>query len=178
MKQQGFTLTETLVTTAIILIISNSGISTFQGLIQQSKAHSDFSELLLQIRTTRQFAITHAQNAVLCPTQDSTNCINDWKAAKLIFFDTNSNNKRDANEPIEQRFNAIGSSHAIIQYPKTQIRFNEQGVTHFYNGTLAYCLEDIVQGLVISRLGRIRIAHDINGDNIPDVNQDKTVSCL
>lgn len=178
MKQQGFTLTETLVTTAIIAIISSAGMDTFQGLIQKTRAHSDFSELLLQVRTARQYAITHSQQVVLCPSFDSTNCINNWKAPKLIFFDSNDNKKRDSSEAIERRFNAINSPNSVIKYSKTQIRFNEQGVTHFFNGTLAYCLDDLVQGLVISRLGRIRIAHDLNGDNIPDVSKDKTVSCL
>lgn len=178
MKQQGFTLIEVITTTVIVLIISSMSFDSMQGLVQQSKAHSDFSDLLLQVRTTRQYAITHSQNAVLCPSRDSTHCINDWKAPKLIFFDTNDNKLRDFNEPIERRFNAINSPNAKIKYPKTQIRFNEQGVTHFFNGTLAYCLEDIVRGLVISRVGRIRIAQDVNGDHIPDIDKDKSVSCL
>lgn len=178
MKQQGFTLTETLVTTAIILIISNSSISTFQGLLQQSRANAEFSELLLQVRTARQYAITHSQQTVLCPSNDSVNCVNDWKAPKLIFFDRNTNKKRDADEPIERRFKAILSSSTLVRYPKTQIRFSPQGVTHFYNGTLAYCDNETVRGLIISRLGRIRMAQDVNGDNIPDIDKDKSVSCL
>lgn len=178
MKQQGFTLIELIVTTVIIIIVSSFSIGSLQGLVQQSRANNDFSELLLQIRATRQYAITHSQNAVLCPTTDSTNCINDWKAAKIIFFDTNDNKLRDSNEPIERKFNALENLNAVIKYPKTQIRFNEHGVTHFFNGTLSYCMGETVHGLVISRLGRIRIAYDLNGDNIPDVNKDKTVSCL
>ena len=178
MKQQGFTLTETLTTAAIILIAVTSGTRTLQGVIQQSRANSEFSELILQVRTARQYAITHSQTVVLCPSFDSINCINDWKAPKQIFFDRNTNKKRDSNEPIERQFNAILSSDTLIKYPKTQIRFNAQGVTHFYNGTLAYCTNDIVRGLIISRLGRIRIARDVNGDTIPDIHKDKAVSCL
>lgn len=177
MKQQGFTLIELLAVMVILLILANYSISSLQGLLLHTQANSDISELLLQVRTTRQYAITNSQHAVLCPSHNTQDCVNDWKAAKVLFLDANNNKKRDSNEPIEKRFGKSLNANVKIKYPKSQIRFNEQGITHFFNGTLAYCLEEITYGLVISRLGRIRVAHDLNGDNIPDVSSNKTVSC-
>jgi type IV fimbrial biogenesis protein FimT len=177
MKQQGFTLIELITVTAIILIISSISMGSFRGLLHQSQANSDMSELLLQVRTTRQYAITYSQHAVLCPSHNQQDCVNDWKAPRMMFLDSNNNKKRDANEAIERRFNALLDSNILIKYPKTQIRFNDQGIANFYNGTLAYCSGDIVHGLVISRLGRIRVAHDLDGDHNPDVNSRTTVKC-
>jgi type IV fimbrial biogenesis protein FimT len=177
MKQQGFTLIELATSITIILIISSIGMGGLRGLLRQSQANSDIAELLLQVRSTRQYAITYSQHAVLCPSHNLKDCINDWKAPKMIFLDSNNNNKRDANETIERQFHAVLDSNIMIKYPKTQIRFNNQGVANFYNGTLAYCSEDIVYGLVISRLGRIRVAQDLDGDHNPDVNSSTTVKC-
>jgi type IV fimbrial biogenesis protein FimT len=145
--------------------------------LQQYQANSDISELLLQIRTTRQYAITYSQYAVLCPSHNKRNCVNDWKAEKMIFLDTNNNNIRDANEVIERQFNALLDNNIVVKYPKTQIRFNDQGIANFFNGTLAYCSGGIIHGLVISRLGRIRMAQDLDGDHNPDVNNNTAANC-
>ena len=177
MKQQGFTLTELITTMVILSILSIYSMGSLSGLLHSYQAHSDISELLLQIRTTRQYAITYSQYAVLCPSHNKQTCINDWKAEKMLFLDTNNNNKRDANEVIEHQFNALLDSNIEVKYPKTQIRFNDQGSANFFNGTLAYCSGDIIHGLVISRLGRIRMAQDLDGDHIPDVNRNTAVNC-
>lgn len=177
MKQQGFTLIELLISMVIVLILANYSISATRDLLLHTQAKSDISELLLQVRTARHYAIINSQHTVLCPSYNTLTCVNDWKAAKVLFLDINNNKKRDMNEPIERQFNSLLNPSIKIRYPKSQIRFNEQGITHFFNGTLSYCLDNIIYGLVISRLGRIRIAYDLDGDNIPDVNRNKTVSC-
>ena len=177
MKQQGFTLIELTTTMVIICIISSISMGDFRDLLHRSQANNDILELLLQVRATRQYAITYSQHAVFCPSHNQYDCISDWKAPKMIFIDSNNNKKRDANEPIEHRFKAILDSNILIKYPKTQIRFDSQGIANYYNGTLAYCFEDVIHGLVISRLGRIRIAQDLNGDHRPDVNSSTVVKC-
>lgn len=177
MKHQGFSLIELSTTMAIIVTISSLNTGSWREFLLRSQANSDISELLLQVRTTRQYAITYSQHAVLCPSYNQQDCINDWKAPRMIFLDSNNNKKRDTNETIEHRFQASLDSDTFIKYPKTQIRFDNQGMSHFYNGTLTYCLGYTVHGLVISRLGRIRIAQDLNGDNNPDVDRNTPVTC-
>lgn len=177
MKQSGFTLIELTSVTVIILIILSINIGDFRDLLHHSQSNSDMSELLLQVRTTRQYAITYSQHAVLCPSHNQQDCVNDWKAPRMVFLDSNNNKKRDLNEAIKHRSNAILDSNTLIKYPKTQIRFNNQGIANYYNGTLAYCSKYVVHGLVISRLGRIRIARDLDGDHNPDVNSRTAVKC-
>jgi Tfp pilus assembly protein FimT len=177
MKQSGFSLVELATTTAIILMIYSVCAGDIDYLLQKSQAHNDLSTLLQQVSAARQLAITYSQPAVLCPTRNQQDCINDWKAPKIIFIDSNNNKRRDSNEVIDRRFSAVINNNIRIRYPKTQIRFDKQGIANFYNGTLAYCFNDIIKGLVISRLGRIRIAQDLNGDHTPDVNSNTPVSC-
>lgn len=176
MKQQGFTLIELTIVLAIITLLFSLGSSSYRFLINQSRIQSDVSNLLMMLRMTREQAIINATTSVLCPSSDDKTCIRNWKLPLIQFHDTNKNKKRDNDEMILNRFDAF-SEDALINYPKTQVRFNEHGMANFYNGTFGYCLGDTVQGIVISRIGRIRFAQDLDGDHIPDVNPNTPVSC-
>lgn len=176
MKQQGFTLIELTIILAIATILFSLGSSSYRFLINQSRIQADVGNLLMMLRMTRQQAILQTTTSVLCPSSDDETCERDWKLPLIQFHDTNKNKKRDNDEVILNRLGAL-SEDALINYPKTQVRFNEHGMANFYNGTFGYCLGDTVQGIVISRIGRIRFAQDLDGDHIPDVNPNTPVSC-
>lgn len=177
MKQQGFTLVELIVACAIIAILASSMSSSFAFLIEQARVQKDVSRLLLMIQTTRQYSINHASTTVLCPSADKINCVRNWKLPLMLFVDSNLNKKRDSAESIIMSFDPFVEVDTLIDYPKTQIRFNDSGMANFYNGTLSYCLNQNIEGIVISRIGRIRFAQDLDGDHIPDVNRNTPVSC-
>jgi type IV fimbrial biogenesis protein FimT len=177
MKQQGFTLIELTIVLAIVIILFSLGSSSYRFLIIQSRIQSDVGNLLMMLRMTRQQAIIHTTTSVLCPSSDDTNCVRNWKLPLLQFHDINKNKKRDNDEVILNRFEAFSGDDVFINYPKTQVRFDEYGMANFYNGTFGYCLGDTVQGIVISRIGRIRFAQDLDGDHIPDVKPNTPVSC-
>ena len=177
MKQAGFTLIELILVLIIIMTIAVSTQSSFTHLIEKSRASSDTSRLLLILQTTRQYSINNSSTAVLCPTLDQIECMRNWNLPLMLFLDKNKNKKRDNNETIEGQFTSFLKSKALINYPKAQIRFNETGMANYYNGTLSYCLDQSIVGIIISRLGRIRFAQDLNGDHIPDVNSSTSVSC-
>jgi type IV fimbrial biogenesis protein FimT len=176
MKQQGFTLIELTVVLAIVTILFSLGSSSYRFLIIQSRIQSDVGNLLMMLRMTRQKAIINTTTSVLCPSSDDKTCVRNWKLPLIQFNDTNKNKKRDNGEVIQHRLEAL-SEDSFINYPKTQVRFDERGMANFYNGTFGYCLGDTVQGIVISRIGRIRFAQDLDGDHIPDVNPNTPVSC-
>lgn len=177
MKQQGITLTELIITLAIISILGTNISASFSSFLEQSQVDSDKSQLLLMLQTTRQSAVNHITTAVLCPSEDSLNCVNNWKLPTMIFHDRNNNKRRDLSEEILHQFDSFNDAEIAIKYPKTQIRFNRNGMANFYNGTLRYCLNKSIIGIVISRIGRIRFARDLNNDNIPDINKSTPVSC-
>ncbi len=177
MKQQGFTLIELIIVCTIIAITSQSINNSFASLVEQARVDKDRSRLLTMIQTTRLYSINHSSTSVLCPSEDQSNCIRNWKLPLILFIDDNKNKKRDEGEPILSRFEPFSADDISIKYPKSQIRFNEQGIANFYNGTLSYCLNQSVTGIVISRIGRIRFALDLDGDHIPDVNPNTPVSC-
>lgn len=177
MKQQGFTLIELSTVLAIVAILFSVSNASYRFLINQSRIQSDIGNLLMMLRMTRQQAIIHSTTSVLCPSSNDTTCVRNWKLPLIHFHDSNKNKKRDDNEVIIKRFKGFGGDDVFIKYPKTQVRFNEHGMANFYNGTFGYCLDDAIQGIVISRIGRIRFAQDLDGDHIPDVNANTPVSC-
>jgi type IV fimbrial biogenesis protein FimT len=178
MKQQGFTLIELTIVLAIVALLLSVGSPSYRFLINQSRIQSDVGNLLMMLRMTRQHAVTNAATTVLCPSNDDKTCIRDWKLPLIQFIDSNKNKKRDPDEGIEKRFPAFDGDDVFIKYPKTQVRFDEQGMANFYNGTFGYCLDEKVKGIIISRIGRIRFAQDLDGDHIPDVNPDTPVTCI
>jgi type IV fimbrial biogenesis protein FimT len=178
MKQQGFTLIELSIALVIVSILLTSGSASYHFLINQSRIQGDVGRLLMMLRMARQQAIVHTTTSVLCPSRDNKTCIKDWKLPIIYFFDTNNNRKRDDDEIIQRRFEAIKGDDVLIKYPRTQVRFNELGMANFYNGTFGYCLGEAIHGVVISRLGRIRFAQDLDGDHHPDVNRRTQVSCI
>jgi type IV fimbrial biogenesis protein FimT len=177
MKQQGFTLIELSVVLTIAAILFSIGSSSYHFLINQSRTQADVSRLLIMLRMTRTQAIVNTTTSVLCPSKDNTTCIRNWKLPLILFNDINNNKKRDDDEIILHRFSGFSGDDILLKYPKTQVRFNHQGIANFYNGTFGYCLGDFIQGIVISRIGRIRFAQDLDGDLVPDVNRNTTVSC-
>lgn len=177
MKQYGFTIIELIIVLTIITLIFSFASPSYRFIINQFRIQSDVSNLLMMIRMTRQHAVVNMATTVLCPTSDDSQCTRNWKLPLIQFVDKNKNKKRDPEEAIEKRFKAFDGDDVFIKYPKTQIRFNEYGMANFYNGTVGYCLDEHMTGIVISRLGRIRFAQDIDEDEIPDVNATTQVSC-
>ena len=177
MKQQGFTLIELTIVLAIATLLFSLGSSSYRFLIIQSRIQSDVGNLLMMLRMTRYEAITYSTTSVLCPSRDDKICVRNWKLPLIQFHDTNKNRKRDDDEVIEKRFPAFSDEDVLIKYPKTQVRFNERGMANFYNGTFGYCLGESTKGIIISRIGRIRFAQDLDGDHIPDVNPNTPVTC-
>lgn len=177
MKQQGFSLIELIIICALAGMLSISFSHGYTSFIEQARKQKDVARLLLMIQSTRLYSINHSSTIVLCPTKDQSRCIRNWKLPIIQFSDDNRNKKRDDNEAILNRFAALSADDISIDYPKSQIRFNENGMANFYNGTLRYCLNQQIAGIVISRIGRIRFAQDLDGDHIPDVNSNTPITC-
>lgn len=156
-KNLGITLIELITVTAITSVlasVASSGIASTKYWLEPNRLFSAIQE-------TRSLSITHNEHAVLCPTEDGFNCIKNWQLPLIMFIDYNNNKKRDGNERLFQTITPYSNIERTIEYPRTQIRFNGQGQINGYTGTLKYCSEYNSKGIVLSRVGRIRVIQDL-----------------
>ena len=121
--------------------------------------------ILSTIQEIRSIAITNRHPTVLCPSADNYQCIKDWQLPLIVFMDVNNNKKRDLNEDIIKTITPYSGIERSIEYPRSQIRFNEQGQINGYTGTLKYCSKYNTKGIVLSRVGRIRYIQSLDPDN-------------
>ncbi|PHR97868.1 MAG: hypothetical protein COA78_26935 [Blastopirellula sp.] len=173
MKQQGFTLIELLTVTAIIMIvgqIASHSISTNKYWVEPKRLFSAIQEI-------RNIAIISRQFAVLCPSSDGHQCVKDWQLPLIMFIDTNNNKQRDTNESIIQTITPYTGIERSIEYPRSQIRFDEQGQINGYTGTLKYCSKYNTKGIVLSRVGRIRYALIFGDDDLPSTSPNNPIIC-
>jgi type IV fimbrial biogenesis protein FimT len=156
MKQQGFTLTEIMTTTAIMLTVGSMANTSFESTGYWLEPKNLFNA----IQETRTFAITNNTHAALCPSEDGLICQTNWQLPLIMFVDSNNNKQRDIDEEIIHRFAPYSQLTRTISYPRSQIRFNGQGQTNGYIGTLSYCSEYNSKAIVISRVGRVRYSSE------------------
>lgn len=156
MKQQGFTLTEIIITMAIMLTIGSIASNSFNSTGYWLEPKRFFSAL----QETRTLAITNNTHVALCPSEDDLLCHSNWKLPLIMFADNNNNKQRDIDEEIIHKFTPYPHLIRAISYPRNQIRFNGQGQTNGYIGTFTYCSEYNSKAIVISRVGRIRYSSE------------------
>lgn len=161
MKQQGFTLIELILVTGIIMTISQVSTNS----IDATKYWLEPKRLLSTIQEIRSIAITSRHATVLCPSADSHNCTKDWQLPLIVFIDVNDNKKRDIDESIIRTITPYRGIIRTIEYPRSQIRFNERGQINGYTGTLKYCSKYNTKGIVLSRVGRIRYIQSLKTKN-------------
>lgn len=173
MKQQGFSLMELLVVMAIIMTVSQAaghGIGATKYWLEPKRIFSAIQEI-------RSLAIINRQPAVLCPSSDSYQCIKNWQLPLIMFIDRNGNKQRDINENILQTIIPFTGLERSIEYPRTQIRFDEQGRINGYTGTLIYCSKYNTKSIVLSRVGRIRYGLNLDTSTLAGSNSPNPIIC-
>lgn len=176
-RRTGFVLIELIIVLAIISILIISTTKGYYTITTHFQTWAESSRLYSLIQQTRNLAVTHSTHAILCPSTNQKECISDWHQVLIQFLDKNNNKKRDDNEPLQLVVTPFSIDGREITYPRTMINFDKSGRINGFTGTLAYCSEFYTRGIVLSRVGRIRNALDLNGDGIPDKDISTPISC-
>ncbi len=174
MKQQGFTLIELIIVTGIIMTISQVSSNS----IDATKYWLEPKRILSIIQEIRSIAITSRQATVLCPSADSYECTKDWQLPLIVFIDVNDNKKRDIDESLIRTITPYKGIIRTIEYPRSQIRFNDRGQINGYTGTLKYCSKYNTKGIVLSRVGRIRYIQNLEINTPDNSNRSNSASAI
>lgn len=149
------------------------------NILANIKTQTSTQSLTHLLRSSRNQAIHLFTEVTVCPSNDDMSCHSDWNSPLISFIDSNHNNRRDNNEPIN--FRHYSSSELTVSYSRAirLLKFNSTGRINS-NGSFFLCSNDNNdtnnQALIINRQGRVRRARDSNGDGIvEDANANNLV---
>ena len=177
--QKGLTLLEMLVAVSILAIVLTSVAPNIQSILVKNKITSDLNNLSALAQRARFTAVDEQTSVVLCPTENYSTCSSDWKSAKMVFIDANTNDKRDDSEPLIVTSDPLNSAN-IIYGISGPIIFNEQGGIDTA-GTVMLCPKtndnNYASALLLSLYGRISVAVDSDGNGIKEDLAGAELSC-
>lgn len=179
----GFTLIDLMMTIAIMSILFGTALPAFDEFLNKQKVVSESFELRGVLQKARATAITNRVKVTICPTNNQTNCGNDWSDGYMVFIDENGDrhlNETDSlisynqiqSDKISLRWKAFGHQHSM--------QWHETGITNHQNGSFEFCFTGkpkLSRALIITKAGRIRASKDENGDEIHENSQGINIAC-
>lgn len=160
--QRGFTLTELLLTLAVVVVLTGLAIPAMGNLLQRTGVSASSNTLVAALRQARQAAVYSNANSLLCPSIDGRHCSAgaDWQHGWLIGQDRDRDGQPDAlpsavGQAMPSTIRVIGSS------ARVHIRFRADGSSPGSNMTLLVCRRGKTRGarrVVLANSGRVRTA--------------------
>lgn len=178
-KQLGVTLTEMMITVAIVAIVLTTVAPGVNSIFIQNRIIAEINELSGVIQFARHTAIDQQTDTIVCPTQNFSTCTTNWNHAKMVFPDLDSDGSRGANEELLVATSIIAGVN-IMSGPAGSIMFIPSGGA-MINATILHChkTRDAKQAraLMITLQGRVRMSTDANNDGIHEDIGGTALSC-
>ncbi|MDM7859747.1 GspH/FimT family pseudopilin [Alteromonas sp. ASW11-36] len=177
--QNGVTLLEMMITVAIVAIVLTTVAPSIQSILVQNRIIGEINELSGIIQFARHSAIDEQTNTVVCPTEDYTNCTNNWDNAKMVFMDLDANGMRGANEVLLVASSVINRVNDMTG-PAGGFAFLPSGAASA-NATILLCHQnnnnEYARALTISLQGRVKMSADNNNDGIHEDTNGTALDC-
>jgi type IV fimbrial biogenesis protein FimT len=170
--QSGFTLTELMVTVAIVGILAGLAAPSFRDMLNQNNATSLANELATTLNLARSEAIKRAVRVTVCKSADITNAsptcstTASWQDGWLIFTDKSTSGTFDSATDTPLKVAQPNSSRAVITAASTfanYISYLPSGLSRgsgLPNGSLSICVDGAQRSIVIHATGRVHIDRD------------------
>lgn len=181
-QHKGFTITELLVTIAVLGILSAVALPSLNEFMVNSRVDNEISQIQRLVLTTRNTAISMEQNVTLCPLATNSTCGNNWQGELTVFIDLDNDNIYEPlnNETIIRVKPAARTGDTLI-YPQSRISFAPTGqLTGALNGNFTYCPKDhlwLSRALLVTRTGRSYESSDTDNDGTDEDRSGVDISC-
>lgn len=158
----GFTLIEMLMSLTIIVILMCVSLPSMATLLGSNQGRSAKQELVSSITSARAHAIHTGRRTVACPSTNQTGCTGGlrWDRGWIVFFDSNGNDKRDADEALIFVANTVRDDVVITSTAgRERISFRADGSSAGSNVTLTVCDRRgsaSASSVVLNNPGRVR----------------------
>jgi type IV fimbrial biogenesis protein FimT len=183
--QKGFTLIETLITIAILTLLTTIAIPSFGDFTVRVRVNNEVSALHRLLLLARNHAVNQERFVTLCPLSPSRQCSSDWHETLSVFYDDNKNKKLDhlSDETLIKTKLSIKLGDKL-QYAQGRIAliYAPSGRLAVWggNGTFRYCPKDHSdksRGIVISGAGRFYLTSDQNLDGLDENRSGHQIIC-
>lgn len=159
----GFTLTELLVTLAVIAILAMIGAPAMGSLLARSREANAEASIAGSLRRARTTAVAHNTRVVVCPSRDGRHCNkdDDWQHGWLVADDGNRDGQPDAGAQTLAVIGAMPAGTRIITSAgRGQLVFHANGNAAGSNVRFTICQlhERGGKSVILANSGRVRIA--------------------
>ncbi len=183
MNKDGFTVIELMVVLAVFSILSALAVPSFKNILKQQEVNGQINNLVAMVYLARSEAIKRNQVVTVCKSSDKQGCGGNWTDGWLMFVDLDGDGDRSAGEYL------IGSGEVAEEYELTwsgfgsqnYIRFLQNGLTLFHNGSFVLCPESgdvrLARAVFISKTARARTSKDSDDDGVDEKASGDPLSC-
>jgi type IV fimbrial biogenesis protein FimT len=162
-RQAGFSLTELLITLALLGVVTGFTVPTFRTLQLDAVRTRQVNQFVQGIHLARSEAMKRNAVVSLCPSRDASSCASGstgWEAGWIAFVNVDGDSPavRDSGEPLLQAYAPwTGGSHRGNRATLSFRAFGQSGVT----ATYVLCDargSNAARAVIISQAGRPRVA--------------------
>jgi type IV fimbrial biogenesis protein FimT len=171
---------ELLVTLAIAALLLGFALPGWTALMKKSQVSESVRQLTQAIQLARNSALARHRMVTICPSADGQHCSANWGGGLLVFTGD------DLEVSEDERLGAYpGITSNRVEWRafrrSSTLQFQANGATYAHNGSFVICPPDLdvryARAIVLNKIGRPRIAEDLNGDGVVDISAGNPVSC-
>lgn len=161
-RTRGFTLIELMISVSVFGILAGVAAPSLSDLIEHTRASAAISSLTAHMALARTAAISRNRRAVLCPSNDGTQCRTDtdWSGGWMLFLDDDGNRKLDSSEEVLHVDLAPTSRHlrVVSTTGRRQLRYLPDGRSAGTNLTISICSQsgELLGAVIVNNMGRPR----------------------
>jgi len=168
---KGLSLIELLVYIAILGIITMIATASFQSFLSSKQSSAHLIKLKALIAEAQAEAIDTKSVVTVCPTTNEKSCNSkNWSNEIIAFVDHNGDKSIKGDDQLIEVMPAVVKGDALYYSgfgSQKYLQFEPNGFFYTNNGTFKYCSmvdgKTNVQGIIISKTGRVRDAIDDKG---------------
>jgi len=159
-KQNGFTLNELIITTALVSIVTAIGVPSMSEFVKGDRLTTQINSLVSHLALARSQAITQLLPVTVCASNDQASCSsNDWSDGWIVFVDADANGAFSTGDELLRIQEPLQGNSTLTSSLGSRVVFDDRGFTPGVAGSFSLCDErgvDHLKSITISQTGRVR----------------------